>query len=76
MKLTIHRRCSDYRSYRAARVKSLVNVEGGCHFNLDFHQIRLSCSCGAGLLACAGLLVPLRGCAAFVEQASWPARDF
>ena len=27
--------CSDFNSYRAARVKSLINAESGCNFNLD-----------------------------------------
>lgn len=35
MRLAIHHRCSDFRSYRAARVKSLFNAESGCNFNLE-----------------------------------------
>lgn len=35
MNLHVHRRCSDYGSYRAARVKSLFNVESGADFKLD-----------------------------------------
>lgn len=35
MKIEIRNRCSDYTSYRAARVKSLFNAESGCNFNLD-----------------------------------------
>lgn len=31
----IRNRCSDFSSYRAARVKSLFNAETGCNFNLD-----------------------------------------
>jgi GNAT superfamily N-acetyltransferase len=34
MKLEVHNRCSDFASYRAARVKSLFNVETGCNFDL------------------------------------------
>lgn len=34
MKLEVHHRCSDFASYRAARVKSLFNVEAGCNFDL------------------------------------------
>lgn len=34
MKIEIHHKCSDYRSYRAARVKSLFNAETGCNFNM------------------------------------------
>jgi len=35
MKVTIRRSCDDYDSYRAARVKSLFNVESGANFELD-----------------------------------------
>ncbi len=35
MKLAIRNRCSDFDSYRAARVKSLFNAENGCNFDLD-----------------------------------------
>jgi ABC-type ATPase with predicted acetyltransferase domain len=35
MKLSVRHRCSDFSSYRAARVKSLFNVECGCNFDLD-----------------------------------------
>ncbi len=34
MKLAVHNRCSDFDSYRAARVKSLFNVENGANFDL------------------------------------------
>jgi GNAT superfamily N-acetyltransferase len=34
MKLEIHASCSDFKSYRAARVKSLFNAESGCNFDL------------------------------------------
>lgn len=35
MKLQVRNRCSDFNSYRAARVKSLFNAESGCNFDLD-----------------------------------------
>jgi ABC-type ATPase with predicted acetyltransferase domain len=35
MKLSINHRCDDFNSYRAARVKSLFNVESGANFSLD-----------------------------------------
>lgn len=35
MKLEVRNRCSDFSTYRAARVKSLFNVETGCDFSLD-----------------------------------------
>lgn len=34
MKFEVRHRCSDYRSYRSARVKSLFNVETGANFEL------------------------------------------
>jgi ABC-type transport system involved in cytochrome c biogenesis ATPase subunit len=34
MRIDIHNRCSDFDSYRAARVKSLFNAESGCNFDL------------------------------------------
>lgn len=33
-KIEVRNRCSDYDSYRAARVKSLFNAESGCDFDL------------------------------------------
>lgn len=35
MRVSINHRCSDFNSYRSARVKSLFNVESGCNFSLD-----------------------------------------
>lgn len=35
MKIEVHNRCSDFDSYRAARVKSLFNAESGCNFDLE-----------------------------------------
>jgi GNAT superfamily N-acetyltransferase len=35
MNITIRNRCSDFDTYRAARVKSLFNAESGCNFDLD-----------------------------------------
>lgn len=32
MRIEIHNTCSDFKSYRAARVKSLFNAESGCDF--------------------------------------------
>ena len=34
-KIEVHNRCSDFESYRAARVKSLFNAESGCDFDLS-----------------------------------------
>lgn len=35
MKIDIHNKCSDFNSYRAARVKSLFNAENGCDFKIN-----------------------------------------
>lgn len=35
MRVSVRNRCSDFSSYRAARVKSLFNAESGCNFDLD-----------------------------------------
>ena len=35
MQIAVRNRCSDFNSYRAARVKSLFNAESGCNFDLD-----------------------------------------
>lgn len=35
MKIEVRNRCSDFNSYRAARVKSLFNAQNGCNFSLD-----------------------------------------
>ena len=35
MRVDIHHRCADFNSYRAARVKSLFNVESGANFTLS-----------------------------------------
>lgn len=34
MRVEVHHRCSDFNSYRAARVKSLFNADSGCNFDL------------------------------------------
>ncbi len=35
MRIAVRNRCSDFDSYRAARVKSLFNAESGCDFSFD-----------------------------------------
>lgn len=35
MKIEVRNRCDDFKSYRAARVKSLFNVDSGANFSLD-----------------------------------------
>lgn len=35
MNISVRNRCSDFDSYRSARVKSLFNAESGCNFDLD-----------------------------------------
>ena len=33
--IEIHNKCSDFSSYRAARVKSMFNAENGCNFSIN-----------------------------------------
>ena len=35
MKGSVNNKCSDFNSYRAARVKSLFNAESGANFSLE-----------------------------------------
>jgi GNAT superfamily N-acetyltransferase len=35
MKINIHHQCTDFDSFRSARIKSLFNVESGANFNLE-----------------------------------------
>lgn len=35
MKISVRNKCSDFKTYRASRVKSLFNVESGCDFSHD-----------------------------------------
>lgn len=35
MKVTVNHRCDDFNSYRAARVKSLFNVDSGANFSIE-----------------------------------------
>lgn len=35
MKISVRNKCSDFNTYRAARVKSLFNAESGCNFSHD-----------------------------------------
>ena len=35
MKIQVRNNCSDFNSYRAARVKSLFNCESGANFSID-----------------------------------------
>ena len=39
MKIEVHNKCSDFDSYRAARVKSLFNVESGA---IDGYRVTVS----------------------------------
>ena len=37
MKLSVHHSCADFTSFRAARVKSIFNVDSGANFDLEAH---------------------------------------
>lgn len=49
-KIEIHNRVSDFDSYRAARVKSLFNVESGCNFDLEIDGVDLSGDWNVGVV--------------------------
>ena len=50
MKIEVHHRVSDFDSYRAARVKSLFNVENGCNFDLEIPGVDLSGAWNIGVI--------------------------
>lgn len=50
MKIEVHHRVSDFDSYRAARVKSLFNVENGCNFDLEIPCVDLSGDWSIGVI--------------------------
>lgn len=49
-KIEIHKRVSDFDSYRSARVKSLFNAESGCNFDLIIDDVDLSGNWNIGVV--------------------------
>ena len=78
MKLQVHHRCSDYSSYRAARVKSLFNVERGCNFDLaaelpiDDADWKIGLIVGPSGSGKTSLGAQIFGSAAFYKPTRWP----
>lgn len=42
MKVAVQHRCDDFSSYRAARVKSLFNVDTGANFQLSTRVLEVA----------------------------------
>lgn len=79
MRVQIDHRCSDFDSYRAARVKSLFNAESGCNFQLtadlpiDSLAWRVGVVVGPSGSGKTSIGREVFGAAAFY-QPSWPRR--
>jgi ABC-type Mn2+/Zn2+ transport system ATPase subunit len=79
VKIAVRNRCSDFDSYRAARVKSLFNAESGCNFSLDAdlpiedEDWRIGLVVGPSGSGKTSLGRLLFGGAAFYEPQGWPA---
>lgn len=78
MKIEVHHRCSDFSSYRAARVKSLFNAESGCNFDLsaeipvDDDGWKLGLIVGPSGSGKTSIGRELFGPPAFYSDAGWP----
>lgn len=79
MRVEVHNRCSDYTSYRAARVKSLFNADSGCNFDLvadlpiDDADWRVGLVVGPSGSGKTSLGRQLFGEEAFYRAEGWPA---
>jgi energy-coupling factor transporter ATP-binding protein EcfA2 len=79
VKIEVHNRCQDFRSYRAARVKSLFNAESGCNFDLtadlpiDDKDWKVGLIVGPSGSGKTSLGRKMFGPAAFYEPADWPS---
>ncbi len=79
MRVEVHNRCSDYASYRAARVKSLFNADSGCNFDLaadlpiDDGDWRVGLVVGPSGSGKTSLGRQLFGEEAFYRAEGWPA---
>jgi GNAT superfamily N-acetyltransferase len=79
MKIEVHNRCSDFKSYRAARVKSLFNAESGCNFDLvadlpiDDKAWKVGLVVGPSGSGKTSMGRKIFGSGAFYEATGWPA---
>lgn len=75
----VHHRCSDFNTYRAARVKSLFNAESGCNFDLevelpiDDNNWRLGLVYGPSGSGKTSLGRQIFGESALYQPTGWPA---
>ncbi len=78
MKIEVHKSCANYRSYRAARVKSLFNAESGANFDLsvelpiDDPDWKLGLIVGPSGSGKSSLGEKILGQRAFYEPTNWP----
>lgn len=78
MRVEVHNRCEDFSSYRAARVKSLFNVESGANFDLavelpiDDGEWRIGLIVGPSGSGKTSLGRVLWGEGAFYRDDDWP----
>lgn len=78
MRVEVHNRCSDFDSYRAARVKSLFNAETGANFDLvadlpiDDSNWKLGVIVGPSGSGKSSMGQKLFGESAFYEATNWP----
>lgn len=79
MRIEVHNRCSDFNSYRAARVKSLFNAESGCNFDLsanlevDDQDWRIGIIVGPSGSGKTSMGRKFFGPEAFYQATDWPA---
>lgn len=78
MKITVANRCSDFNSYRAARVKSLFNAESGANFSLeaelpiDDAEWKIGLVVGPSGSGKTSIGRQLWGGEAFYDEGGWP----
>ncbi len=78
MKIEVHKSCANFRSYRAARVKSLFNAESGANFDLvvdlpiDDADWKLGLIVGPSGSGKSSLGEKVLGKQAFYQSTDWP----
>ncbi|MGB5105574.1 MAG: ABC transporter ATP-binding protein [Candidatus Zixiibacteriota bacterium] len=78
MKIDVHKSCANFRSYRAARVKSLFNAESGANFDLvvelpiDDADWKLGLIVGPSGSGKSSLGEKVLGKQAFYQSTDWP----